>query len=589
MARLTWQNVAAPSFEDALRGTYYAGDLFKNGFSGLGDVATGFRERAVRDNTADATAKLMQAAAAAGGGQAGRDAVNRILANGELGYKPQDLSSDFGTTVDTLLSNYLDRENTIAGTGLTRAQTTSAIDSNNRANEMQPYEIDNKVADTAYKGALTSASIGGEKRAQLKFPEELKNQKLENTRLDIGNRQANSELNEYKYRIPGNRTIFDGTVATAIDKEAIRQATAPANLAAAINNANAGEVASEVNLTDTLGTRIVANNNYANLPDVEAERLASAADARADSQRERAEVEERRKGEALANELARSMMFTPTQLREQITQKSDLTPAGIEAALAFLESVDPTVYTPSLDSTRAAAQSAPVVSAKTVVSGFRRAVEQAYDVDNVVRYYAEAKANDDGTTAQEFVKRYSDNPATADDANDAAALLDHIRTNYKNVPDALTKRVIEDSVRGRLGGVFFEDSRINDPRVKEILGVYSDNPIEVADKADRYVKLAGTFNTIEKDIADLEAEKALAIQRDDPVAVIAIDRRISVLQKEIMNMINSDEESSYGSMPDNAIPYLYGNRQETGSGSTTVTGRPTNGEPGNSSSRLNTR
>lgn len=141
MARLTWQNVAAPSFEDALRGTYYAGDLFKNGFSGLGDVATGFRERAVRDNTADATAKLMQAAAAAGGGQAGRDAVNRILANGELGYRPQDLKPDFGTTVDTLLSNYLDRESTIATTGQTRAYTDESRNRVSIANQKLPFEL----------------------------------------------------------------------------------------------------------------------------------------------------------------------------------------------------------------------------------------------------------------------------------------------------------------------------------------------------------------------------------------------------------------------------------------------------------------
>lgn len=141
MARLTWQNVAAPSFEDALRATASAGQLFTQGFSGLGDVATGFRERAVRDNTADATAKLMQAAAAAGGGQAGRDAVNRILANGELGYKPQDLSSDFGTTVDTMLSNYLDRESTIAGTDQTRAYTDESRNRVSIANQKLPFEL----------------------------------------------------------------------------------------------------------------------------------------------------------------------------------------------------------------------------------------------------------------------------------------------------------------------------------------------------------------------------------------------------------------------------------------------------------------
>jgi hypothetical protein len=579
MARLTWQNVAAPSFEDALRATASAGQLFTQGFSGLGDVATGFRERAVRDNTADATAKLMQAAAAAGGGQAGRDAVNRILANGELGYKPQDLSSDFGTTVDTMLSNYLDREGTIASTDQTRAYTDESRNRVSVANQKLPYE-------------LTKLDLGNKTEAESLAQSKRMNPLLVEQQEFVNNGlRRTDQFGEavQPFLVEKGVTEAQTNAIKAKTDNAVTNATQLTDRDRRITEADTQLTQAQTNSLTAQDNLSVAQNNSAALPDVEAERLASNADNRADSQRERAEAEERRKGEAFANELARSMMFTPTQLREEITQNSDLTPAGIEAALAFLQGVDPTVYTPSLDSTRAAAQSAPVVSAKTVVSGFRRAVEQAYDVDNVVRYYAEAKANDDGTTAQEFVKRYSDNPATADDANDAAALLDHIRTNYKNVPDALTKRVIEDSVRGRLGGVFFEDSRINDPRVKEILGVYSDNPIEVADKADRYVKLAGTFNTIEKDIADLEAEKALAIQRDDPAAVIAIDRRISVLQKEIMNMINSDEESSYGSMPDNAIPYLYGNRQETGSGSTTVTGRPTNGEPGNSSSRLNTR
>ena len=149
MARLTWQNVTAPSFEDALRATASAGQLFNQGFSGLGDVATGFRERAVRDNTADATAKLMQAAAAAGGGQAGRDAVNRILANGELGYRPQDLKPDFGTTVDTLLSNYLDRENTIAGTDQTRAYTDESRNRVSIANQKLPGELENQSLTNA--------------------------------------------------------------------------------------------------------------------------------------------------------------------------------------------------------------------------------------------------------------------------------------------------------------------------------------------------------------------------------------------------------------------------------------------------------
>lgn len=141
MARLTWQNVTAPSVEEALVGTTAAGRLFNQGLSGLGDVVTGFRERAVRDNTADATAKLMQAAAAAGGGQAGRDAVNRILANGELGYRPQDLKPDFGTTVDTLLSNYLDRESTIATTGQTRAYTDESRNRVSIANQKLPFEL----------------------------------------------------------------------------------------------------------------------------------------------------------------------------------------------------------------------------------------------------------------------------------------------------------------------------------------------------------------------------------------------------------------------------------------------------------------
>lgn len=250
MARLTWQNVTAPSFEDALRATASAGQLFNQGFSGLGDVATGFRERAVRDNTSDATAKLMQAAAAAGGGQAGRDAVNRILANGELGYRPQDLSSDFGTTVDTMLSNYLDREGTIASTDQTRAYTDESRNRVSIANQKLPFE-------------LTELDLGNQTTA-----EELALNKALNP-LTIAERTRQDRIANASFLYDVQRAAREGRTALTNANVLGRVAdnTADMRVETGVNTATADNFTARVNALTGQGDLMREEANMSLLPD----------------------------------------------------------------------------------------------------------------------------------------------------------------------------------------------------------------------------------------------------------------------------------------------------------------------------------
>jgi hypothetical protein len=116
--RITWQNVAAPDFRDALMGTRQAGDSFSEAFGTLADLAGDYRNLQKETASNDAITKAL--------GITDPDALAQAAANGGL-FNPQDMTAEAMDFFQNRRSTLLDDRNTQATTAGTQARTAQTL------------------------------------------------------------------------------------------------------------------------------------------------------------------------------------------------------------------------------------------------------------------------------------------------------------------------------------------------------------------------------------------------------------------------------------------------------------------------------
>lgn len=132
MARITWNQVAAPDYSAAIKGTAIAGDMFAKGMSGLGNVASDIRQRQKEAISAQAMADALQFTDASAFDKA-------MQQNPLLGYNPKDLTAEAMKYYQGLGTNLLNRDQTRQSMALALNQDARAADDNTRANETQGW------------------------------------------------------------------------------------------------------------------------------------------------------------------------------------------------------------------------------------------------------------------------------------------------------------------------------------------------------------------------------------------------------------------------------------------------------------------
>lgn len=114
--RITWQNVAAPDFSDALTGVRQAGSAFREGFDGLANIAGDIRQGQMERATNDAITKAL--------GITDPNQLAQAIASGQLG-NPTDLTAEGMEFLQGQRSQLLTDQSTIASTEGTRAETAA--------------------------------------------------------------------------------------------------------------------------------------------------------------------------------------------------------------------------------------------------------------------------------------------------------------------------------------------------------------------------------------------------------------------------------------------------------------------------------
>lgn len=127
--RITWQNVAAPSFRDALAGVRQAGDAFSEGFENLAGIAGDIRQRQKEAASADAITRAL--------GITDPTALAEAVSSGEF-YDPRDLTADALNFFTNQRGSLLQDQQTIASTAGTRARTAQTQYNLSRARERDP-------------------------------------------------------------------------------------------------------------------------------------------------------------------------------------------------------------------------------------------------------------------------------------------------------------------------------------------------------------------------------------------------------------------------------------------------------------------
>jgi hypothetical protein len=139
MARLTWKNVTAPDFSDAIQATYVGGNQIGKGFNNIGGAADDYRnfiqEQASNKAMLDAAQFKDSAswdAAMANGGEAGLNIAP--------GYATENLTNFVNDRRSTLLGN----ESTQAGTAFRETQNANAIQDQTQQNEDRAYKLEQR-------------------------------------------------------------------------------------------------------------------------------------------------------------------------------------------------------------------------------------------------------------------------------------------------------------------------------------------------------------------------------------------------------------------------------------------------------------
>lgn len=112
MARITWNQVAAPDYSAAIKGTVAAGDMFGRALSGLGQTAFDIRQRQKEDISAQAMAEALKFTDAS--------SFDQAMQNGLLGYDPTNFTADAMKYFQTRGTDLLNRDQTRLGMDETR-------------------------------------------------------------------------------------------------------------------------------------------------------------------------------------------------------------------------------------------------------------------------------------------------------------------------------------------------------------------------------------------------------------------------------------------------------------------------------------
>ena len=131
--RITWQNVAAPNFRDALIGTRQAGDAFSAGFEGLANIAGDIRDRQKSETSQAAIAQAL--------GMTDAQTFANTLATGGLeafGTNPGDLTAEAMKFFAQRGGDLTNQANTRANTARTNVLTEQTQYNLNRARTRDP-------------------------------------------------------------------------------------------------------------------------------------------------------------------------------------------------------------------------------------------------------------------------------------------------------------------------------------------------------------------------------------------------------------------------------------------------------------------
>lgn len=233
--RITWQNVAAPSFKDSIDAQALVGDLLGSAGLTLGDVAAGIdqRQKDALSNQAIAEALKYQdptawQAALANGGISG------------LGLDPARLNADAMKFFQGRTADLLNNQNTVAQTANTQAETAWRQTQDQQAqfnlgkdrlaqerNDLKLAAADEANAFRAKNVALTSAEMRMAVDA-LNLTDPIKraayDEMLSSHASYISNQTTNA-LNEKNATIAAEQSAFSKTISEWIAKSA-REGTA---------------------------------------------------------------------------------------------------------------------------------------------------------------------------------------------------------------------------------------------------------------------------------------------------------------------------------------------------------------------------
>ena len=227
MARLTWKNVTAPDFSDAIQATYGAGNQIGKGFNNIGGAADDYRnfiqEQASNKAMLDAAQFKDSAswdAAMANGGEAGLNIAP--------GYATENLSNFVNDRRTTLLGN----ENTQAGTAYSKTQNANAIQDQTMENEEYAYDLeqrgiteDLRIRDEQELTAVTNMVRSGQK------PEEVYNAISNNPNLTEAEKARQLTLAESQFNTRTDTALDQQSKTTNIEAAELRIKTAEENQA----------------------------------------------------------------------------------------------------------------------------------------------------------------------------------------------------------------------------------------------------------------------------------------------------------------------------------------------------------------------
>jgi hypothetical protein len=144
MSRITWNNIDAPNFRDALAGTELSAALLGRGMSGLGNVLTGIGDRKKQDASKEAMARALGITDAAAFQQ-------QLQAGGigSFGVSPSNLTEEALKFFANRTGDLLDDARTQTGIDNTRLNMSLAQSRDNRAEENHDLQYQRNLLDFA--------------------------------------------------------------------------------------------------------------------------------------------------------------------------------------------------------------------------------------------------------------------------------------------------------------------------------------------------------------------------------------------------------------------------------------------------------